>query len=340
MIAAFIISASLVLILSICCLILQTREGETSNPFNRVFYDKVRRPIRKLIGAQRAERYAVSLFAMVMMISDQQLVTGIAILSAAIGAMRTRSITVYHFNIVTDMGWLSSNTHIMTLMVMRMFIEAKQNGTRYQEEHKALNTIPLTIRVISMIVLAVLLLYATEVSSYADWNEKLNCPATCVQLGKKGGMPLKQMIISYVFIIQGYTTQILLLIPAFRRFWTNRMAPWFIAKDENLKRDLKQGTLKDLMYKMVKYITLPVFFFFTSEVEFVVEMMAWYALGLYWTFTDRQAGHKRMKPDDIATENHVGFGQLVPLLLLLLAFLAFSEQYTCKYLSMKKRLNH
>jgi hypothetical protein len=228
------------------------------------------------------------------------------------------------------MGWLSSNTHIMALMVMRIFIEAKQHLPHFQEEHRTLTPLPMTIRIVSMIVLAVLLLYCSDVSSYELWNVKLNCPAACVRLGKKGGMPLKQMIISYVFIIHGYTTQILLLIPAVRRTWSNRMHPWVIAKDEQWKKTCRKGSLSELLYKTFKYTMLPIFFFFTSEIEFVMEMMAWYGLGLYWTFTDRAAGHRKMQPDDIATENHVGFGQLVPLLLLLLAFLAFVERYKCK----------
>src|ERR1700744_4150893 len=110
MIAAFEASATLVLITSILCLLLHPANGlRCSNPFDRFFRVHLCCPIQRLVGASRAENWSNSLFALIMAISDQQIITGTAILGAAINSLHVEKITVYHFNIITDMGWLSSN---------------------------------------------------------------------------------------------------------------------------------------------------------------------------------------------------------------------------------------
>lgn len=50
-------------------------------------------------------------------LSDQQIVTGIAILAAAIG--RVNSFSAYHWKVIVSLGWLSSNVHILTLSTLR-----------------------------------------------------------------------------------------------------------------------------------------------------------------------------------------------------------------------------
>lgn len=52
--------------------------------------------------------------------SDQQIVTGIAILIA--GFAKRGSITVYHWQIVTYLAWMSSGTHLITLSFLRVYL--------------------------------------------------------------------------------------------------------------------------------------------------------------------------------------------------------------------------
>lgn len=49
----------------------------------------------------------------VLALSDQQLLTGLAILIASL--CQLCSISVYHFAVVGDLAWFSSNVHITTL---------------------------------------------------------------------------------------------------------------------------------------------------------------------------------------------------------------------------------
>ena len=56
----------------------------------------------------------------VLALSDQQLVTGLAILIAGYTDRCSRSI--YHFRIISALGWFSSTTHLSTLAVLRPYL--------------------------------------------------------------------------------------------------------------------------------------------------------------------------------------------------------------------------
>ncbi|KAF2669380.1 hypothetical protein BT63DRAFT_455362 [Microthyrium microscopicum] len=327
MILAFVASAALVLVISMICLILHpSNRHRCANPFDRFFRTYLCLPIQRRIGFEKAENWASSIFAMVITISDQQSITGIAILAAAIHSLAVRSITVYHFNIVTDMGWFSSNIHLLSLCVMRHFLDAR--GTDFISELKAVGVIPRTLRILSMLTLAVLLLRCVTVSGYELWNDKQNCPATCVTGGKRAGWPFKQMIVTYVFVIQSYSVQIIRVIPPIVRAWNTSCQPWVQSFDQSMAGRVYGRKGLSVLYSVSRDLVMLVFYFFTSDFEFMLEMVAWFVLGLYWTFTDRLSGHKNMDHDDVVKENQVGFGQLVPILLLALAGLAMMEAYS------------
>ena len=56
----------------------------------------------------------------VLALSDQQLVTGLAVLIAAFTNRCTRS--MYHFRIIASLAWFSSTTHLSTLTVLRVYL--------------------------------------------------------------------------------------------------------------------------------------------------------------------------------------------------------------------------
>jgi hypothetical protein len=326
MISAFIASATLALMLSIACLTLHSTNLQScTNPIDRFFRLKICHPLQRFIGHSRCYALSNSLFAVIIMISDQQMITGIAILAASIGKLYNHSITVYHFNIVTDMAWLSSNTHLLCLCVMRTFLNTPSHQLGVLAKSRSHSTLPRMLRITAMVALACLLLYASNVAGYAMWNSKQDCPAKCVMLGPRGGVPLVQMIITHIFILQSYTVQIARVTPAIMNFLDNKVMPALSKADRAV---IGEGrSTRRMIYFIFRQPFMAFFHFFTSDTEFMLEMVGWYALGLYWTFTDRSAGHKKMHQDEIWMENHLGFGQLVPLLLLLLAILAGMEGY-------------
>src|ERR1700753_3616276 len=232
MVAAFITSATFCLLSAILCLILYSDDSlKYRNPFDRFWRRILCDPIQRRVGSKRAKIWSNSLYAMIMAISDQLTVTGIAILGTSIRALDKKTITVYHFNMIMDMAWLSSNVHLMALCVMRSFLHSAtlSNVISYSRSHSLL---PRSIRIVAMLVLAALLLHCSSVSGYELWDDHVNCPALCITRGKRGGYPHRQMIVTYIFVIQSYTFQIARVTPSIRRFFSKTIKPLLQSLDQ------------------------------------------------------------------------------------------------------------
>ncbi|CAC9887722.1 unnamed protein product [Aureobasidium pullulans] len=65
----------------------------------------------------------------VLLLSDQQIVTGIAIMAAGFVGLRGGQMSVYHYQIVLYLAWLSSSVHLSALTLLRPFLN-KHQGLR------------------------------------------------------------------------------------------------------------------------------------------------------------------------------------------------------------------
>ena len=65
------------------------------------------------------EQRSKGLGKFILALSDQQLVTGLAVLIA--GFVSPCSMPIYYFNIIAALGWFSSTTHLSTLAVLRVY---------------------------------------------------------------------------------------------------------------------------------------------------------------------------------------------------------------------------
>lgn len=116
---------------------------------------------------------------------------------------RNEPMTVYHFDIATDLAWFSSTTHLASLPVLRYehSLTAKRGPDRDRETlpwrmkgfpHK----LHVGIRLVLMLLFASLLLYASWVAGYECWDYDTACPAKCA-LGKpKGGEPQQWLVVN------------------------------------------------------------------------------------------------------------------------------------------------
>jgi len=64
-----------------------------------------------------------------------------------------------------------------------------------------------------------------------------------------------------------------------------------------------------------------------SDVFSVLELTVWFALGCYWTVDDRQKGEAVIASEEKEAEGRLGFGQLVPICLLLLPLFQLLGSY-------------
>lgn len=101
-----------------------------------------------------------SLEGFILSLSDQQLVTGLAILIAGFSQMY--SMSAHHFNIVASLAWFSSATHLATLAILK----------NYFREHTTVRNWRVGIMLILLIMLVV-----AQVPGWADKDNSV--PVIC-----------------------------------------------------------------------------------------------------------------------------------------------------------------
>ena len=401
------------LIATLICLLLSRKSQEpwTVNPIDEVLRinicDRVQNS--RFIGEERAHVWSHVLYDMVICLSDQQLVTGTAVLVAALKLLHVDgTITVYHFTVVTNLAWFSANTHLLSMLVVRSFdVSAKSDNSSSgvqpaSERNEALKKhqprqfrakMPSLLRVIFMLVMAGMLLYASLVTGYEQWYDFVNCPAACTLPYPKGGEPRQWMVANVLLILYSYPLAVFLLWRRGREYWVNSALRRRLLDDRGIRRRgsesygggggdgggdgggvLPRSTSPPLavheeqlvplqLYELQslapsqrlqqnevqaqakkKGLTLSracraafaaVWYLLASETSAVLVQIMWHVLGYYYTFTDRRLGHELMRDmgreEDIDAENSLGFGQLVPIFLLLLPVLQFSESVAGKF---------
>ena len=146
-ISAFVITAGLALVLSFVYVVFDS-------------HPKIDRYIK------HKEKWLKLLEQLILTLSDQQLVTGLAILVAAF--VRWNEISVYHWDIVSNSAFVSSNTHISTLVVLRRaFCQKSWWWARLW-------------RIIAMVVFAIMLFVANIYTGYTYWDDYTAWPMRCV----------------------------------------------------------------------------------------------------------------------------------------------------------------
>ena len=280
-------------------------------------------------------------------LSDQQLVTGLAVLIA--GYMKMCSMPLYYFNIIASLAWFSSATHLATLGALR----------EYLISHRVVRD----WRVIAMIVVLALLFLAQPPA----WTSRDSSNLTFCFFHDA------EILITFSNMVTLITTLGFLLV-----IYTQRIArlysldlDWNISdslievltkllsganyRDPSRKRVEKDNVLskksnasisalirkerEDIRYARfhsamvnsngrLKAYAIAIFFIaqelnygFVSQVTLLIFVLAY---GLAYTIIYRiETPRKGIE----GNQNEMGFGQLVPLFLLLLPALAVGELY-------------
>jgi hypothetical protein len=92
----------------------------------------------------------------ILVLSDQQIVTGIAIMAAGFVGLRSGDTDVYHYQIVLYLAWLSSSVHLSALTFLRPFLES----------HPAVRS----WRLVGMVVLFFMLIVGLVPTVSYDWG--------------------------------------------------------------------------------------------------------------------------------------------------------------------------
>jgi hypothetical protein len=249
-----------------------------------------------------------------MSFSDQQLVTGLAILVAGYCEMLNNNLSVYHWTIVVYLAWMSSAVHIASLTLLKDVFN-KRPWLR-------------NIRVAGMLALFTLLavamwplrrMYVPESTPVRclwgsrNWNTDHETWFEA-SLDPNWALSVTMLLVAYVWKISQLFSS--------SRGWVRR---WLVAEP--------QAATERLMRRLVlnhrsKWLTRPAYFslthcyiivvVFTEMAECFAAVLMYLCLALLWGAVCIFNARKYIPADVKDGESRLTFGQLVPLFLLVL----------------------
>ena len=300
------------------------------------------------ISDRKKELWVKSLMKVLLGLSDQQLVAEMAVLLIAIVKMANGNFTVYHFAICSDLAWLSSGVHSVTLTVLGQYFRRR---VKYPSRASTLGQLPdnsgtgrvrkrrlplmTGLRIILMCVCTALLIFTLVINGYESWYDVFQCPVDCVRKdlkGKYGGEPGKWSMVMIIFCLTNDPRDMMILTNTGVRFSRNVRFKYMQWLDDRLKPNAAPEAILSRTYSMLKKLLTYGWWWYQSILLNFVLNLLWYGLGILTLFNDRQYGHLIMKSQGVDNkELEWGFGQLVPLIFCVLPFITAGEALWGKF---------
>ncbi|GAB7365969.1 hypothetical protein MBLNU230_g7297t1 [Neophaeotheca triangularis] len=269
----------------------------------------------------------------ILVVSDQQIVTGIAIMTAGFVGLRSGDMTVYHYQIVIYLAWLSSSVHLSALTLLRPHLR-DHPGTR-------------AWRLLGMVVLFIMLVVGLVPTVSYDWGiiniadptdltvdlgERTGwgLPASCFwgrtyQDGVNNDAPIGYLLlfVSYVWKVGDMFTSTQSVYSAWLRVPLRRFAHRVLSAPA--RRYLQTSQRKYLWwYRLSLAPIIPMIAFLEFLASFSASL--WLsALGLVFGTIQIVVPRYQNLEATGSQEDKWGFGQLVPLVLLVQPLGAVSE---------------
>ena len=279
------------------------------------------------IRASKREFWVPVIKKLVLSLSDQQLLTGLATLIAAFWTHCT--ISVYHFALVNDLAWFSATVHLITLTVLR--------------SNLLKNHVQRDWRVALIAAMALLLAASTVMEGHYLWYDSWPYDAQCLfdeLVGNVHGTPKYWMTVNLVLICVDYPMTIMTLFgppTEFLRHWLKKKPTAGMDRAvENLIDTLRTfpkcfiGNIKCLTCKLLILVIRVVSWTYFTLITMIgsrtidfVHNTFWFAYGLWGIIEDRNIPSSDMVGD----ENAMTFGQIMPILLLFSLVMVFREAY-------------
>jgi hypothetical protein len=148
----------------------------------------------------------------IVMFADIQIITGVAILVSGYVSLRC-GLSTYHWELVVDLAWFSSVTHLSTLTFLRHYLHNRPKQKR--------------LRVMAMLVLLVLLCVAVGPTAHFAWRHetdagklallKVQSSSHTICVYKlsidKASPALHSMVVTICLLVYGFTMRIVKLSP-------------------------------------------------------------------------------------------------------------------------------
>lgn len=223
------------------------------NSIDRGIIDTLWRKAR----SKPAKTWESTLRTAVLMFSDQQLVTGIALLISGYAQLRC-GLSSYHWQMIVYLAWFSSLTHLTTLTILR----------QYFRDNPAPRLWRAILMLVMLIMLVIALLPTGDFSWFGSYDAFGGLPALCCFRKLIARSPEARfefrvfktipMLISITVLLSGYLTRVIKLsrqATAFIKFRI-RTKPGKMLKDA-LKNSIKRARKPNAFwYWRMKHLVL------------------------------------------------------------------------------------
>jgi hypothetical protein len=299
--------------------------------------DDIPDPIPSTEDAQEPEggKWSEVLDRLILGLSDQQLATSLAILITAY--IRSCEISNYHLNIVCDLAWFSAITHLLSVIVLRVY------WTRQTKKFV------LYIRLALMICVAVMLGFALFWGPQYDPNPGNGaCPAYCEfimpvdsNIFSEFEFPVQHNPLNFAGVMQsalliwGYSTTGAFVWPLWRRFWGFlmwRLPGYVFVLPRILTRvGLELGWDRMASYRYIEWVfncckcIWKAVFFPSQGIAILIQVLSCF-FGIAFLGLDRWGARDSVSQPWV--ENQWGFGQLLATIIVFLPFLTLLELWS------------
>lgn len=294
------------------------------------------------ISDDQKELSVKSMTKVLLGLSDQQLITCLAIVIVAISKMGDESFTVYHFSICLDLAWLSSGVHSMTLTVLASYFRRR---VKFPEVTYAPGQLPgdnatgkvkkrrlplLTgVRIVLMSVCLVLLNFTLVISGHRWWYDNFSCPVGCVQKEIRtqyGGNPGRWSTAMIIMSFIANPIEIIILTNRGVRTIRHIRFKHMRKLDEKLKPNSSPDAMLARCYSILKGVATYSWWFYRSIIFNFLTNAFWFVLGVVSLLSDSAGGHALIESQGIEnSEFEWVFGQIVPLIFCVLPFITAGE---------------
>jgi hypothetical protein len=282
---------------------------------------------------QHHPRIQNALRKFVLSLSDQQIVTGIAIMAAGLRGLAKNTITTYHYQLVLYLAWLSSSVHLSAVSLL----------TPYLSQYQGLRT----WRLIGMLALLVMLLVGLVPTISDNWGTiNLNnldgvsrkdiqptgwgVPAACFWGRTYGDGVNNDAPLGYAILVISYIWKVgELFVSPQKLYHIVVRVPARVIMEKPLSAVARRYARKRqrrylIAFRLLLVICLPLLAVLETLISFSASL--WLSvLGLVFGTLQIVIPRNQNLASTAAQEDSWGFGQLVPLILLIQPLGALTE---------------
>ena len=280
-----------------------------------------------------------------LILSDQFLVTGIAVL--ATGYIRSCNISIYHFEIVTWLGWLSSNGHQIALTSIRLYFKDHQMVLRYRAFAMAICFLLLLVAINLAGAQATQIIKSpatiVDYGGYIFNNGRpytYDAPARCTWTTSAFTAPAADVVFATIVLVLGFVSRVVRLFDVSSNLfehWLRKRPGKFLRQLGEVwlaRADDSASLLPRLWWRIATGAVITIYVFgkaFYDCIGSTLNQLLWLSFSLFYG-TAKIFSWRALTIGVGLDENKWGFGQIVPLLMLLQPLMALPELFSGKSL--------